>query len=75
MARYCVIITPANVPLRRIDYMGGLEAIKRMLGVTRSEDTTGITVVTTQVPKTAIVELRYAGTIRDVADTIIKPGI
>ena len=44
MVCYCVIITPANAPLRRISYMSGLEAIKRMLGVTRSKDTTGITV-------------------------------
>jgi len=30
-------------PLRRIGYTGGLKAIERALGVTRSEDTTGIT--------------------------------
>jgi len=30
-------------PLRRIGYAGGLKAIERMLGITRSEDTTGIT--------------------------------
>ncbi|MEA1863878.1 MAG: ribonuclease H-like domain-containing protein [Euryarchaeota archaeon] len=30
-------------PLRRIGYTDGLKAIERMLGVTRSEDTTGIT--------------------------------
>ena len=30
-------------PLRRIGYTGGLKAIERMLGITRSEDTTGIT--------------------------------
>ncbi|RZN40069.1 MAG: hypothetical protein EF813_03695 [Methanosarcinales archaeon] len=31
--------------------------------------------VTTQVPKTTIRGLRYAGTIRDVVNTITKPGI
>ncbi len=32
-------------------------------------------IVTTQVPKTTIKGLRYAGTIRDVVNTITKPGI
>ena len=35
MVRYCIIIAPTNVPLRRIGYMGSLEAIERMLGIAR----------------------------------------
>ncbi|MEA1894007.1 MAG: ribonuclease H-like domain-containing protein [Euryarchaeota archaeon] len=35
--------TDLMYPLRRIGYAGGLKAIERMLGIARSEDTTGIT--------------------------------
>ena len=35
--------TDLMYPLRRIGYTGGLKAIERMLGITRSADTTGIT--------------------------------
>ena len=38
MVRYCVIIAPANVPLRRTGYAGGLKAIERMLGIARGRD-------------------------------------
>ena len=35
--------TDLMYPLRRIGYTGGLKAIERALGITRSDDTTGIT--------------------------------
>jgi len=37
VVRYRLIIAPANVPLRRIGYMGGLAAIGQVPGITWGE--------------------------------------